>query len=234
VAADSKVSLGSPSPIAARGLKLFIDASTEQGAREGSLTLRVPRGARVWLKTGSAEVTVRDVTGGLDVNVVGGSIVVHGSPRELRAESMDGALTIDGAPAWMRVKTATGDIAIRGGEDIGASTISGTIAARNGETARARLESTTGTIRFALALDRAASVEIESHSGPIDVQLPRASAVYDDSATVSVTIENRWSKTVTVTGPEGRGMTMTTSGVKMGGRVVIRSFKGRIAISPRD
>jgi hypothetical protein len=51
---------------------------------------------------------------------------------------------------------------------------------------------------------------------------------------VTGSIENRWSKTVPVTGPEGRGMTMTTSGVKMGGRVVIRSFKGRIAISARE
>jgi hypothetical protein len=44
----------------------------------------------------------------------------------------------------MRVKTATGDIALRGGEDIGASTISGTIDARGGEAERVKLESTTG------------------------------------------------------------------------------------------
>ena len=40
-------------------------------------------------------MTVSDVTGGLDVNIVGGSITVRGSPRELRAESMDGAVTVD-------------------------------------------------------------------------------------------------------------------------------------------
>jgi hypothetical protein len=234
VASGSKVSLGAPSPVATRGLKLFVDAPTEQAGREGWLTLRVPRGARVWLKTGSADVTVRDVTGGLDVNVVGGSIVVHGSPRELRAESMDGAVTIDGTPAWMRVKTATGDIALRGGEDIGASTISGTIDARNGATERARLESTTGGIRFALGLDRGASVEIETHSGPIDVRLARASAPDVDAATVTGAIENTWTRLKPSTGPEGRGMTLSTSGANMGGRLVIRSFKGRIAISPRD
>jgi hypothetical protein len=234
VASGSKASLGAPSPVATRGLKLFVDAPTEQAGREGSLTLRVPRGARVWLKTGSADVTVRDVTGGLDVNVVGGSIVVHGSPRELRAESMDGAVTIDGAPAWMRVKTATGDISIRGGEDIGASTISGTIDARNGETERARLESTTGAIRFALDLERAASVEIETHSGQIDVRLARSSALGIDAATVTGTIESRGMRLEPSKGPEGRGMTLATSGGKMGGRLEIRSFKGRIAISPRE
>ena len=138
VASGSQVSLGTPGIAPTRGLKLFVESPTEQGVREGSLTVRVPRGARVWLKTGSSNVTVSEVTGGLDVNVVGGSITIHGSPRELRAESMDGAVTIDGSPSWMRVKTATGDIALRGGEDIGASTISGTIDARGGEAERAK------------------------------------------------------------------------------------------------
>ena len=115
VAADSRVALGAPSSRKLEGLKVFIEAATEQSGREGTLTMRVPRGARVWVKTGSAHIAVSDVDGGLDLNVVGGSIDVRGSPRELRAESMDGAVTVDGAPEWMRVKTATGDIVLRGG-----------------------------------------------------------------------------------------------------------------------
>jgi hypothetical protein len=230
VASGSQVSLGTPSATATSGLKLFVEAPTEQAGREGSLVVRVPRGARVWLKTGSADVTVSDVTGGLDVNVVGGSITVHGSPRELRAESMDGAVTIDGSPSWLRVKTATGDIALQGGEDVGASTISGTIDARGGQSERVKLESTTGPIRFALALARGASVEMETHSGAIDVQLSRKSPVEIDAATVTGSIENAWSKVPPVAGREGRGMTLASGGGKLGGRVVLRSFKGRITL----
>ena len=228
VASGSKVALGGPQTSAARGLKLFIEAPTEQAGREGSLTMHVPRRARVWLKTGSADVTVTDVTGGLDVNVVGGSISVHGSPRELRAESMDGSVTIDGAPEWMRVKTATGDITLRGGEDVGASTISGTIDARGGEADHLKLESTTGTIRFALTLARGATVEMETHSGPIEIQLPRKSAAEIDAATVTGQIENGWSGIKPEVGREGRGMTLTTSGGQLGGRITVRSFKGKI------
>jgi DUF4097 and DUF4098 domain-containing protein YvlB len=230
VASGSQVSLGTPGIGPTRGLKLFVESPTEQAVREGTLTMRVPRGARVWLKTGSADVTVSEVTGGLDVNVVGGSITVHGSPRELRAESMDGAVTIDGAPSWMRVKTATGDIAVRGGEDIGASTISGTIDARGGDVERAKLESTTGAIHFALGLARGASVEMETHSGPIEVQLSRKRPVEIDAATVTGTIENAWSKMPATTGHEGRGMTLSTGAGQLDGRVVLRSFKGRIVL----
>ena len=230
VAAGSQVSLGTPGAGPTRGLKLFVESPTEQAVRDGSLTVRVPRGARVWLKTGSSDVTVSEVTGGLDLNVVGGSITVHGSPRELNAESMDGAVTVDGSPSWMRVKTATGDIALRGGENIGASTISGTIDARAGEVERAKLESTTGAIRFALALARGASVEMETHSGPIDVQLSRKSPPEIDAATVMGAIENLWSKIVPVTGREGRGMILALGGGPLDGRVELRSFKGKITL----
>jgi DUF4097 and DUF4098 domain-containing protein YvlB len=230
VASGSQVSLGTPGAGPTRGLKLFVESPTEQAGREGSLTMHVPRGARVWLKTGSADVTVSEVTGGLDVNVVGGSITVHGSPRELRAESMDGAVTIDGTPSWMRVKTATGDIALRGGEDIGASTISGTIDARGGQVERVKLESTTGAIRFALGLVRGASVEMETHSGPIDVQLSRKTYPAIEAATVTGAIENAWSKTPPVAGREGRGMTLSILGDQISGRIELRSFKGRISL----
>lgn len=230
VASGSQVALGTPGTAPSRGLKLFVESPTEQAVREGSLTVRVPRGARVWLKTGSADVSVSEVTGGVDANVVGGSITVHGSPRELRAESMDGSVTIDGSPSWMRVKTATGDIALRGGEDIGASTISGTIDARGGEVERAKLESTTGAIRFALALARGASIEMETHSGPIDVQLSRKSPPEMDAATVTGTIENAWLKVPPVPGREGRGMTLAFGGGQLDGRVVLRSFKGKIVL----
>jgi DUF4097 and DUF4098 domain-containing protein YvlB len=230
VAKGSQVALGSPSAVATRGLKLFVESPTEEAGRGGTLTMRVPRNARVWLKTGSADVTVSDVTGGLDVNIVGGSIRVRGSPRELRAESMDGAVTVDGLPAWTRVKTATGNISLRGGQDLGAATISGTIDARGGESERVKLESTTGDIRFALELARGASVEMETHSGAIDAQLSRKTPMDVDAATVTGAIENAWSKGRPTIGSEGRGMTLASQGGGMGGRVVLRSFKGKITL----
>jgi hypothetical protein len=232
VASGSKVALNAPQVGAAKGLKMFVEAPTEQAGKEGALTMHVPRGARVWLKTGSAELTVTGVTGGLDLNVVGGSITVHGSPRELRAESMDGAVTIDGTPEWMRVKTATGDIALHGGQDVGASTISGTIDARGGEADHLKLESTTGMIRFALTPARGATVEMETHSGSIEIQLPRKTSVDIDAATVTGDITNAWSRESPSVGREGRGMTLMTSGAPIGGRITVRSFKGKITVRP--
>ena len=110
----------------ARGAKFWIEPPAGAPAGDARLELRVPVGARVWVKTGSADVEVRDVRGGLDLNVIGGSVRVTGDPRELAIESMDGNVTIDGAPAWLRVKTATGSIELRGGAgDAALATVSG-------------------------------------------------------------------------------------------------------------
>jgi hypothetical protein len=218
----------------AKGMKMYVEAPSERTAREGRLVLRVPAGARVWLKTGSADLDVVDVTGGLDLNVVGGSIAVHGNPREVRAESMDGNVLIDGAPAWLRAKTATGDITMNGGgEDLAASTISGAIRSRGGPVERMKLESTTGGIHFSNEPSRGGTLEIETHSGLVELELPRGGAVELDLATITGTIENGRSGAAPTRGREGRGMTLVTSYGMSSMRIGVRSFKGGIKVRPR-
>ena len=218
----------------ARGLKMYVELPGERLGHEGALLLRVPRGARVWLKTGSADIDVAGVTGGLDLNVVGGAIVVHGNPRELRAESMDGDITVDGAPAWVRAKTATGNIALSGGgDDVGASTISGTIRSRGGPVERMKLESTTGPIYVANLPARAGTLEIDTHGGGVDLELPREAGVALDLATITGSIENEWSRARPTGGGEGRGMTLAAVSGMNGMRIVVRSFKGTIHLRAR-
>ena len=210
---------------------MFVEAPTEQAGREGALTMHVPRGARVWLKTGSADLTVTDVTGGLDLNVVGGSITVHGSPRELRAESMDGAVTIDGTPAWMRVKTATGDITLRGGA--GRRRVDDQRhdrrARRRGGSSEARVDDGHDPLRARPGTrrdggdgdaqrpdrDPAPAEDVGGHRRGDGDGGDHERLVADESPTV---------------GTRGAGMTLTTSGAPLGGRITVRSFKGKISI----
>jgi DUF4097 and DUF4098 domain-containing protein YvlB len=213
-----------------KGMKMFVEAPTEQSGREGKLVLKVPHGATVWLKTGSADMEVSGITGGLDLNVVGGSITVHDNPREVRAESMDGSVTITGTPEWLRAKTATGDILMRGGVDVGASTISGTIRMAVGQVERAKFESTTGAIVFGAGMTRNASIEVETHSGPIDILLPPKADVEIDAATITGAIDNRFSKARPVTGREGRGMTLQISSGMGSAKITARSFKGTVQL----
>jgi DUF4097 and DUF4098 domain-containing protein YvlB len=142
-------------------------------------------------------------------------------------------VTITGTPEWLRAKTATGDILMRGGTDIGASTISGTIRTSGGQVERAKLESTTGAIVFGSGLARNAVVEVETHSGPIDILLPPKSDVEIDAATITGAIDNRLTKARPVAGRELRGMTLLTSNGMGSAKITARSFKGTVQLRPK-
>jgi hypothetical protein len=216
------------------GMKFFIDAPDESALRGNKLELRVPRNARVWIKGGSADIDASGINGGLDLNIVGGSARVACSPAELQVESMDGSVTIEGSPAWLRAKTATGDIVMRGGsDDAGMSTVSGTVRVGEGRFERVKFTSVTGPIVFAGDLARGATLDFDTHSGPIELRLMRTLDAEVDLATVTGTIENTLNGRRPIAGREGRGMELGfTSGIGRA-RILARSFKGNIHLRPR-
>lgn len=234
LAAGSKMD-GGPSSVSGpvAGMKFYVEATDEASMRGNKLELRVPRNARVWIKAGSADIDVQGVGGGLDLNIVGGSIRVQGKPRELIMESMDGSVTFIGFTDYAKVKTATGDIVLQGGgEDLTFSTVSGSIQAATGERTlqRARFESVTGPIVFDGAVTRGADMRFDTHSGSIELRLLRNAAVEIDAATVLGTIENAWNYNRPVAGREGRGMELGTSSGMGAARVLVRSFKGSVKL----
>jgi DUF4097 and DUF4098 domain-containing protein YvlB len=215
------------------GMKFFVESENAASIAANRIEMRVPRDARVWIKTGSAQVDVQGVAGGLDLNVIGGTVSVTGKPRELVVESMDGAVTFSGDAAFVKMKTATGNISFTGrGEDMTLTTVSGTVTVDGGGRApieRARLESVTGPITFGADLTRAADVRFDTHSGSIDLRLAPTAAVEIDAATMTGTIENHWNGRRAIAGREGRGMELGTG--SGGARIQIRSFKGNVRLS---
>jgi hypothetical protein len=217
-----------------QGMKFFVEAPDEPSVRANRLELHVPLRARVWIKAGSADIEASGVTGGLDLNIVGGSVKVSGSPRELIVESMDGGVTVNGTPEFARVKTATGDIVVQGGgEDVTFTTVSGAIRAGEGTVQRGRFESVTGPIVFAGRLARGADARFDTHSGSIELRLEPRSDVEIDAASITGSIENTYSRTRPVAGREGRGMELGISSGMGGARVSIRSFKGNIRLTAK-
>lgn len=214
----------------AAGVKFYIDAPA-QATADGQLELRVPSGATVWAKSGSAQIRVTGITGGLDLNVVGGSISVEGSPREANIESMDGDVDVTGTPAWLRVKTATGNVTVSGSStDVAVTTVAGTVAVRSGSYERVRLETVTGPVQFAGELGRGASLVVDSHSGGIDFTVGAKASLDIDATTITGSITNSVSARRPTPGREGRGAELAL-GVGTGdARVTLRSFKGNIRL----
>lgn len=215
-----------------RGAKIFVEAADRAAlpGKSGTFELRVPQRARVWVKSGSAAIDASGVSGGLDLNIVGGSIRVSGSPRELRAESMDGNVRVEGRPAWARIKTATGDVTLAGGaEDVGVSSVSGAVRITEGIVERGRIETVTGLVMLSAEMPRGSDVSIDTHSGPVEARLLPNANVELDAISLTGNIRNSWNGARPIAGREGRGQELGTgSGAA---RLAVRSFKGTITFT---
>jgi len=211
------------------GVKMYLAGASETATPSATIELRVPMRARVWAKGSSTTIIAQGVTGGLDLNVIGGAVRVTGNPHELNVESMDGTVTVTGSPDWMRLKTATGDIVVNGGSvDAAASSISGTISVVGGRFERGKFETVTGPLVFAGDAAPTASLDFNTHSGTIEIYAPKFQGEID-AATMTGTIENGLTPKPAVASRDGRGQEIGIF-AGTGPRYYIRSFKGKILL----
>lgn len=211
------------------GAKMLVEAANDRDPKPTQLEVWVPSRVRLWIKTATASIDVSDVTGGLDLYVVSGTIDVRGDPRELNAEAIDGDIHVIGSPSWLRAKTATGIIAFQGtSSDVGLSTVSGPIRVEGGVFERAKIETVTGNINFAGRLDRGGTFDFDTHSGNIEIGIPQKVGASITAVTIAGTITNNLSVNPPIPGRFGRGAELTMELSGGGARVSVRTFKGSI------
>jgi hypothetical protein len=211
------------------GAKIFVEAINDRDPKPARLEVWVPARVRLWVKTATADIEVSDVTGGLDLYVVSGTIDVTGNPHELNAEAIDGDIHVTGSPSWLRAKTATGTITFQGAcSDLGLSTVSGPIKVDGGVFERTKIETVTGNITFAGRLDRGGTFDFDSHSGSVEIGIPEKMGASISAVTIAGTITNNLSKHPPIPGRFGRGAELTMELSGGGARVSIRTFKGPV------
>ena len=211
------------------GAKMFVDATNDRDPKPTRLEVWVPSRVRLWIKTATANIDVSDVTGGLDLYVVSGTIDVRGNPHELNAEAIDGDIHVIGSPSWLRAKTATGTITFQGASpDVGLSTVSGPIKVDGGVFERTKIETVTGNITFAGKLDRSGSFDFDTHSGRVEIGIPERTGASVSTVTIAGTITNELSKHPPIPGRFGRGAELTMELSGGGARISVRTFKGPV------
>ena len=223
--------------IRAEGDVAKLGVEGDQAEVGGRLVVRVPAGATVWIRTGSADITVRELTGAVDIHTAAGDVDVRGQPATFYAESMGGDLTLHIKAGIARARTGTGGITFTGTvEDLALTTVSGALEVTAPELRRGRFTTVDGEIRFTGAVRRAGLLVFETHSGDVTLRLPAGLAADFRLSTLEGAIEVGYAgapagETGGETGPGRRAVAFETG--DGGAEVEVRSYSGSITVRPR-
>ncbi len=217
-----------------RFAKMGIEGQDPSLTGPGSeLDVHVPRGARVWVKSGSANVELTGLSAEVEVTSLTGSIRLDGAPRVATLETIDGDLTITGAATVIRARTGSGAVRIRGARaDISISTIQGPVVLASDELLSARIETVSGRVEVRAGMQPDGLLEIQAHDGEVFLSMPSAIDARFDLSTLKGILASR------VTGqgsiPAGARSARFAVGKKAGaGRgagITVRTFSGSIQV----
>lgn len=215
-----------------KGAKMGLWGDLESGLLPSHITVRVPHRSQVWVKTTSADIGISNVTGGIDLFSVSGSIEVTGRPREVYAETMGGKIALNASTAAARLKTASGGITVSGSiADLTAVTVSGPIGVTRLGYQRARIESVDGDIRYAGALPSRSALELSNHAGSIELVLPRDVTGEFSLSLYAGELTDEFGVAAKTFNPKTKTRELEFSlGAKPDARMTLRSFKGRVLL----
>ena len=200
----------------------------------GELEVRVPARARVWVKTLEGWIEVSGLSGEADLVTVAGSITVSGALRVLSAETLDGSVTVGGGSQITRVKTGGGRVELtQPTGDLTVSTVGGEVSLLEAQPSAARIETVSGPVVYQGRLDRRATLDIQTHSGDVELRLPRDTGAEFDLHSIDGTVQVSLSPKGPFPKPV-RGKPLFFGAGGGGANVVVRSFKGGIRIVGRE
>ena len=110
------------------------------------------------------------------------------------------------------------------------TTVSGDIRLA-GRYERVRISSVTGPVTFNGDVVRGGSLDVDTHSGTVDLRFPSKFSADIDIATMSGRIDNAFNKRSPIAGREGRGQELAFMAGNGGARIYVRSFKGNVKLS---
>jgi hypothetical protein len=212
------------------GYKLTMDARDDALPAPVQLAVYLPRRSQLALKTADATTEVRDVGGWF--YTVSGRYWFAGTMSSLDAEAMSGDLDLEATTPWARARTGRGHLVIGGApDDVDASTIGGALDVEASSIRRGRFTSVTGDIHYAAAMREGSLFELSTHSGAIELLLPRDVSAHLDLSSLEGEIDDGFVKLH----PANRGghslqLRLGTASAE----VTVRTFKGTVRVRARQ
>jgi DUF4097 and DUF4098 domain-containing protein YvlB len=183
----------------------------------------------------SGKVTVEANTSGrVTVNSTSGDIRVSGAAGGISAETVSGELLVDASTSDLRAKSVSGDMRLEEVSGrVSASSVSGDARVVRGRAQFASMESVSGDVVYDGELASGAAIDLKSHSGDIELVLPRDGAAAFDVESFSGEISTEFGGEVRRTSRYGPGRELRHSTGNDGGLLKVRTFSGDVKLRRR-
>lgn len=203
---------------------------------DAELSIRVPSGSRIKLKTVSADISVTSVRGEQLLQSVSGEISSEIAAEDVEAKTVSGDVVLrgEGKPAVVTVTTVSGSAQVRhAAGEIVANSISGDLHLDLDQITRARVRTTSGDLQLEGALARDARVDAETTSGELSLDFKEPVDAEFEMESFSGDIRSCFGPKAQATSKYGPGTELNFKHGKGSARVSLQSLSGDIRICSR-
>ena len=213
----------------ANGMKLGVDeARVGEAPVHGDITVYLPRGTQVAVKTVNGDIDAADVSGWF--YTIAGAVRIGGNATSIEVDAMRGDIDLGVSVPWLHVRAGSGHVVVHGVvQDVDVSTISGMLDVASSGIRRGQFSSVSGDIHWVGAPPVGAILDFSNHSGAVDIALPRSALGSFLLSTVAGTITNGFMPLRPVS-QEQHSVRLTRG--RGGADVTVRTFKGTIRVRP--
>lgn len=192
-------------------------AEVRAGSTSGDVRVDVKTSGRVTAESTSGDVDVRgSARQSVNVESVSGEVNVTATTPEVRAESVSGNLNLSGMTGRVSASTVSGDAVVTGARIQYGS-----------------FETVSGNLRYAGDVTANGAIDLQSHSGNIEMLLPGDVSADFEAQSFSGDIRSDFGGQVERTSRYGPGRQLRFTTGRNGGRVSIQTFSGTVKLQRR-
>jgi hypothetical protein len=195
----------------------------------------VPRGVRLELEAVSGDVKATGSQGEINAGSVSGDVEVANGVREVSVESVSGSVRATQINGNLRAESVSGSVrAETVSGSVEASTVSGRIFLTGIQSRDVRTETVSGNIIYTGSIDAGGRYDFESHSGTIQLTIPRTAGANVSVETFSGDISTDFAVVRQPTGRSRQGGNFEFTIGDGRARISAQTFSGRIVINNQD
>ena len=216
--------------VQAQGRSGFLNWGSDNAMGSTTLNLQVPRGAALDIDVVSANARVSALAGGaIKINSVSGKIYVQAQTPSLDVDSVSGGIEQTGSAARADLQTVSGDIVAPSlGHTAKIDTVSGQLRIAGGPWRELSLNSVSGDIDAAGALQSQGKIDVDSMSGDVSLALPADSSATLHASSFSGDLQSDVG--TAQKNERGPGSELSARSGTGSGKVSIETFSGDVRI----